>query len=163
MSSVTRQQFSQRHRLSLDALIIRLAAPASTPAASALSHVIPPTWLISKSGVRPENAQHSFEITKIQSFSSSVTLNVRANSIQNMRRNSPMSDQPFGRSRRDFMRIAVTAGTTGPVSSLLLGDPALEGRLQLDGIVTTVDAKQTHPAGQGDRQFHRRIAACDIP
>ena len=23
-----------------------------------------------------------------------------------------MSDQPFGRSRRDFMRIAVTAGTT---------------------------------------------------
>jgi G3E family GTPase len=74
-----------------------------------------------------------------------------------------MSDQPFGRSRRDFMRIAVTAGTTDPVISLLLGDTALEGRLQLDGIVTTVDAKQTYPAGQGDRQFHRRIAACGIP
>jgi G3E family GTPase len=65
-----------------------------------------------------------------------------------------------------FERILIeTTGLArpGPVISLLLGDTALEGRLQLDGIVTTVDAKQTYPAGQGDRQFHRRIAACGIP
>jgi hypothetical protein len=62
MSLVTRQQSSPRHCLSLDALIIRLVAPAPapTPAASAFSLVIRPTWFLSKSGVRPENAQHSF-------------------------------------------------------------------------------------------------------
>jgi len=43
-----------------------------------------------------------------------------------------------------FERILIeTTGLArpGPVVSLLLGDVALEGRLQLDGVVTTVDAK----------------------
>jgi G3E family GTPase len=49
----------------------------------------------------------------------------------------------------------------GPVISLLLGDAALEGRVQLDGIVTTVDAK--HGAAQLARheESRQQVAVAD--
>lgn len=63
-----------------------------------------------------------------------------------------------------FERILIeTTGLArpGPVISLLLGDPALEGRLQLDGIVTTVDAK--HGAAQLARheESRQQVAVAD--
>ncbi|MFT4066149.1 CobW family GTP-binding protein [Paraburkholderia sp.] len=63
-----------------------------------------------------------------------------------------------------FERILIeTTGLArpGPVISLLLGDAALEGRLQLDGIVTTVDAK--HGAAQFARheESRQQVAVAD--
>ncbi|WP_233857903.1 CobW family GTP-binding protein [Paraburkholderia sp. HD33-4] len=63
-----------------------------------------------------------------------------------------------------FERILIeTTGLArpGPVISLLLGDAALEGRVQLDGIVTTVDAK--HGAAQLARheESRQQVAVAD--
>ena len=63
-----------------------------------------------------------------------------------------------------FERILIeTTGLArpGPVISLLLGDAALEGRVQLDGIVTNVDAK--HAAAQLARheESRQQVAVAD--
>lgn len=49
----------------------------------------------------------------------------------------------------------------GPIVSLLLGDPALEGHLRLDGVITTVDAKHGLEQFANHEESRQQVAVAD--